>query len=763
MALPNWVKKIAGNIPFTIKRPQGPIEFGREGIRDVKGISATLGGGSDPFAIWRPGSGKSVDASKAMAAYAGLVYACVNAIAREIAQMQFKLYSINEDGSVDEIEEHELLDLLDGVNERQTGPEFKYTIGEHLELCGNAYILLNGVSKDTDKPDSMFLLDPSAVKIIYDKTMYPYQIKGYKFTIENKEYFFKPYEIVHLKYPDPNDFYAGIGAVQAIAPWIDGDNDAMELNRQMFIKGTKLGIVLQSDSNDEAMLERLRITWDSTHQGVANAHRPLILPKGVTLANTTLLNQSKDMDMPNFMEEMRKRIMLGFGVSQTILGTAEADTNRATAETADYIFSHRVIKPKLQQIVSYLNEFLVPRYGDNIYLGFLDPTPEDKSFRTLEMQAVMANGQVLTLNETREKFQGLGPVEGGDKIYISQTMQPVGSPIEEEHTGPTATEDGKPVTPQNKPTKSKKNKKDVGFVKTRYARNAERRRKLADAFADKFTKKLEEIKAKKTNELTDEEYYIVYQKFTERVDEYIKKIKDEVLQFNSDQKETVLENLKKLYGDKAVRTKVDIKDLFNKDEWTKAMIDMVGPILIDLARQEGEQAAAGFGKPGYDILNDVGVKQSIDQSIELLSQKYNETTLADLETQLTEGLGAGESIDKLIDRVQGVYEFSNSVRASMVAITETNRIANYSIKVGWKESGVTTIKWYTAEDSDVCDLCEELDGKVISVEENFFDKGDSYTTESGKTYNFDYSDVGAPPGHVNCRCYERPESWTPNE
>jgi hypothetical protein len=52
------------------------------------------------------------------------------------------------------------------------------------------------------------------------------------------------------------------------------------------------------------------------------------------------------------------------GVSKTILGTAESDTNRATAETADYVFSKRTIKPKMELVLSYLNEFLVPRYGD---------------------------------------------------------------------------------------------------------------------------------------------------------------------------------------------------------------------------------------------------------------------------------------------------------------------------------------------------------------------------------------------------------------
>lgn len=737
--------------------PQSPIKMGKGGIKSFSSSSS----GGDPFAIWRPGGNNMVDAGKALNAYNGLVFACVNAIAREVAQMQFKLYQISEDGSVEEIVESELLDLLDGVNDRQTGPEFKYTIGTHLELTGNAYILMVGVTNDTDKPNSLVLLDPSRVRIVYDKTIFPWIVKGYQFTIENRIYNYQAYEIVHLKYPNPADPFVGIGAVQAIAPWIDGDNDAMELNRQFFINGTKLGIVMESEMTDEAMIDRLRITWDNTHGGIENASKPLILPKGVTLANSSNSNQQKDMDMANFMDQMQQRILMGFGVSRTILGTAESDTNRATAETADYIFSHRVVKPKMQQIISYLNEFLVPRFGEKIYLGFLDPTPEDKSFRIQEMQAVMASTQVLTLNETREKFEGLGPVDGGDVIYAPFGMVPIGSPVEDEHTGPTNAED-KPVTPQNKPTKGEKAK--IGFVKTRFAKNAERRRKISKDFAEKVTSKLSLISLKKTIDLNDEEYMIVWQKFVDRVDTASHALKQEIQKFNKKQSEVVIKNISDKFGNKGLKTKSEIKesDLFDQEEWVKFMVDLVGPILNDLAKKEGEEAAAGFGKPGYNILEDAGVADSLDKSIKLLSQSYNDTTLDLLKKQMTEGLEAGESLDKLTDRVQSIYEFSDRNRAEMVAHTETFRIANYATKEGWKETGVTEIKFYTAKDSSVCEFCAEMDGKVISIQDNFFDKGDSLTVD-GKTLNFDYSDVEAPPIHPRCRCYERPETFAPIE
>ena len=51
--------------------------------------------GNDPMAIYRPGSAKSVDASKAMANFIGWTFAAVNAIASEVSNIDFRLYQIN--------------------------------------------------------------------------------------------------------------------------------------------------------------------------------------------------------------------------------------------------------------------------------------------------------------------------------------------------------------------------------------------------------------------------------------------------------------------------------------------------------------------------------------------------------------------------------------------------------------------------------------------------------------------------------------------
>ena len=74
-----------------------------------------------------------------MANFTGWSYAAVNAIASEVANIQFRLYQVKGDDQEEADPDHPLLTLLDGVNEHMTGPELKYVTMAHLEMTGNFF------------------------------------------------------------------------------------------------------------------------------------------------------------------------------------------------------------------------------------------------------------------------------------------------------------------------------------------------------------------------------------------------------------------------------------------------------------------------------------------------------------------------------------------------------------------------------------------------------------------------------------------------
>ena len=86
------------------------------------------GFGSDPLAIYKPTGAKSVSPAKAMANFNGCTFAAVNAIASEVASIQFRLYQVTGDDH-EEQDDHPLITLLDGVmSDRDQGQVFALVV-----------------------------------------------------------------------------------------------------------------------------------------------------------------------------------------------------------------------------------------------------------------------------------------------------------------------------------------------------------------------------------------------------------------------------------------------------------------------------------------------------------------------------------------------------------------------------------------------------------------------------------------------------------
>ena len=410
----------------------GSVGLTRSSKAAIPSVSAS--GSADPFAIWRPSSGK-VSADRALDVFSGWTYACIRAIAEEIAAIDFELYKVKRDGDYERIYDHDILDVLAGSNSVATGMELLYTIAAHLEACGNAYVYLEGVKNDTDEPTSIHILNPGRIKIMLTKE-FPTRISKYVYRHGTKEQEFEPFEILHIKYPDPQNSFEGVGTVQAAAQWIDADNYAMEFNRRFFLNGARIGGFLESDANrTPEQLEYIKKSFENIYKGVENAHKILALPKGTTYKEGG--QTQKDLDFANMMDIMRDRILAAFRVPRTALGITD-DVNRANAEATNYVFALRTIKPKMQLIVAYLNEYLVPRYGDDIVLGFADPVPENREQKIAEMAAAVGNAPVMSVNEARERYFNLEGVEGGDDVSKPFNFLTMGGPRPKSENRPAA-------------------------------------------------------------------------------------------------------------------------------------------------------------------------------------------------------------------------------------------------------------------------------------------------------------------------------------
>lgn len=708
-----------------------------------KGFGSSLSA-SDSMVMWKPGASSRIPAANAMQNYTGLNFASISALADEVSGIVWELYKINGEEH-DQIMDHDILDLLDAPNPEQTGPEFKFRIISHLELAGNCYIVLrkkNGdlISKDGEQPEMLTTLNPGQTIIDIDKSSDVDIIRGYIFRKNAVEYRYQRWQVMHLKRPNPNSELEGVGTTQCIAEWIDVDNDGMEFNRQFFLHGSYLTATIETEATDEDQIDSMRESFMEQHAGVQNANKVLMLMKGMKISQNL---QPKDMAFDKLLGVTAQRIHAGTRVSSTLLGTAEADTNRATAETADYVFAKRLVKPRMAMICQQMNDFLVSRYEDGLYLSFTDPTPEDKSFRIQEMQAVAGSAPVLTINEVREKYMGLGPIPGGDVLFRPQTMVPIDTPVADP-TKPSPDLQADPNKPKDddgddddagKPKKPKKLYEPKHLVfqpkKTRFVALRKRREEMTEEIGKQIEKALKEIRDQPQEDAR-------------------RKLEAAAINYLAMQCKEVIGNLSN------VIKAIDPTRLMDVKKSVQLVIDFATPILKELATAEGKVAAESVGGMGVDVLEDPQYAAAVDRSIQLLGEKYTETSLDDLKETIEASLKAGDSITELTEDVRQYYDAAKQNRAPMLARTESFRIANSANKQAWKANGVKQMEWVVSPLDNVCDFCQELNGKVMGIDDNWFNQGDTYTTESGKSMSIDYDDVGAPPLHVNCGCQLKP-------
>jgi SPP1 gp7 family putative phage head morphogenesis protein len=362
-----------------------------------------------------------------------------------------------------------------------------------------------------------------------------------------------------------------------------------------------------------------------------------------------------------------------------------------------------------------------------------------------EMSKATGGQPVISLNEARERYFGFEPVEGGDDVLGSGLLTPVGTP--------------RPQTEAMNEQRSRDSRK--GKPSSKGAKTAKARKNIAGSIAEAITKELSEnaktieetMQTKGIADLTNEEFEPIYKAARNRITRYENLLKQKIQDHNA-----------KMF--RKVENSLDEKGNFTLDkaENEAAISKLATPIYFDLWEKEAAEAEALLGKPAKSKANKEmtdDVRKALKKSIELMAESYTATTLTALEEKLGAGLAEGASLDQLIDIVQGIAEFSDEVRAEMVARTETFRTANNAAKETWKQSGVVAeIKWYTARDELVCPFCGPMDGQTVGIDENFFNQGDTVEGEDGSTMQVEYADVEAGSLHVNCRCYTRPVKLT---
>ena len=361
-----------------------------------------------------------------------IVYRCVNEIANGAASVPMKVFQ----GDI-ELDNHPLITLLKRPNPTQAGIEYFQSLYSYLLLAGNSYALASAVNQ---VPTEMYLLRPDRIEIKPSETSIP---KSYCYKLNGQvaaEYEADPVtgqsEIKHFKMWNPLDDYLGCSPLKAAAVDLDQHNMIAKHNIGLLVNGARPSGAIVFKPRDEmgntAMLsdgQREQISKDLEQRfvGTKNAGRPVLLEGDFDWKEMAM--SPKDMDFLQNKHMAAKDIALCFGVPSQLIGIPDSQTYANVQEARLALYEETII-PLAQRIISDLNEWLAPSFGDEINIQYdfeSVPAITERRRRIYENVTAAVREGIITRNEARDRL-GLEPITGGDEVYIAANLFPLGGP-----------------------------------------------------------------------------------------------------------------------------------------------------------------------------------------------------------------------------------------------------------------------------------------------------------------------------------------------
>ena len=359
-----------------------------------------------------------------------IVKKCIDLISNNASRVAIELYRGDQ-----QVEEHPLLDLLYNPNPVQGQVEFFTSLYSYLLISGNSYMLESGA--ENTPPIELYTLRPDRIRIKGSSRAIPeaynYLVGGQVIESYDVDQATGKSKVKHIKLFNPMDDYYGLSPIQSAATDIDQHNLANKHNVNLLQNGARPSgaVIFKPKDPTGAQIQlsdfqRNQLMNDLTQRfsGTGNAGKPMLLEGDFDWKEMGL--SPKDMDFIQLKNMSAKDIALIFGVPSQLIGIPDAQTYSNFAEAKLALYNETII-PLLDRIQSDMNEWLVPKFGDDLELRYdIDSIPAMAEQRTRVFESVTQGVQngILTRNEAREQL-GYEPIDGGDSLLVPATLMPL--------------------------------------------------------------------------------------------------------------------------------------------------------------------------------------------------------------------------------------------------------------------------------------------------------------------------------------------------
>jgi len=319
--------------------------------------------------------------------------------------------------------------LLERPNPAQSYNSWLTELIAFGKLTGNRYVY--GIGPDSGPNQGtyteLYVLPSQVVEIVSNGLMQP--IKEYRIEY-NGQYSMPAEEVLHIK--DFNPYYDGTGShlygqspLRAGLRSLTTNNEAVTTGVKYLQNQTARGVLMSEEGDlNEVQAQQLKDKFRQQYQGSNNGGDVIITPKKLSWVNFGL--NAADVSLIDQYNASIKDICNIFNVPVQLLNNTEASTYNNMKEAKKALYQNAVI-PELIKLRDELNRWLVPMYGDNLYLDFdFTAIPELQEENDKVVQQ-LSSAWWITPNEKRA-VMNYGKDEDTpamDDYYIPSNLLPV--------------------------------------------------------------------------------------------------------------------------------------------------------------------------------------------------------------------------------------------------------------------------------------------------------------------------------------------------
>jgi HK97 family phage portal protein len=679
------------------------------------------------------------------------VYACVRALADQIAQIPFcfssgatqstTAHGHSYRAGTDILTSGPAVELFDRPHAMLSRYEFWDLAVTYLMLRGKVYVVaLDSAGQVIDltsneKPESLLVLNTDLVQRIYASANRG--LTGWRYTANNRapleSQVLLPEEVAFIRLPHPFDFYDGLAPLSVARLAAQTDYASSQFMKGLMLNNADTGIIVTSDQQfNEEQQELVKSALRERKRLAGTADRPLFLGGGAKIEKPGL--SAADMQFLENRKFNRQEICAVFGVPQEILGFTE-DANRSVGQSSRLNFIENRVVPlcrRLEPGVAPLVDLASGKRGKKI-VGWFDEYAlpiMQAARRERYAAAVGAFGIGVPINTCNQVFDlGLpGDLPHGTRSYLPFNLQEVGA--------------GGELPGNDKPNPSDQNQSSMDPIDRALAAVSKAGSGVPAPLPGNPAPRGVGCKLHICTPTPEWE---------QATNGSIRLKVGKLHKFFFQQRMRVLAKMEELFNGaqslKAKSAAEDIAALFDMKAENAALLKTLKPLLIADLEFGGAQLFAEIGLTDFKLPPEDAIAFLRKRENKITG--INDETFGQLTATLEGGLQEGETYEQLVKRVKSVFQEASDFRANTIATTETNTAVNGGRFGAMAQAKVERKGWKAAN-------LDNVRPSHLKAEQDYQSPGIPID-QAFRVGGFELMHPGDPSGPaqevINCRCF----------